>query len=119
MVDALHRELIAEHGGHHGARDDGLIESALARPVNRWSYEPDTDLATLAAGYGFGLARNHGYMDGNKRIALAAIHVFVWINGFELEVPEPEEVVTMIRVAEGSLAEADLADWIRDHLRPR
>jgi death on curing protein len=120
VVDAMHRELIAEHGGLYGVRDEGMIESALSRPRNRWLYEGgDADLALLAAGYGFGLARNHGYLDGNKRIALAAMHMFAWINGFEIEAEEPDEVATMLGVADGSLSESDLAVWIRPLLVAR
>lgn len=114
LVDAIHRELIEEHGGLYGVRDDGMIESALGRPRNRWAYEgPEADLAGLAAAYGFGLARNHGYADGNKRIALAAIHMFAWINGFELVADEPDEVGVMINVASGEMTEDSLAGWIR------
>lgn len=113
----MHRELVAEHGGLYGVRDEGMIESALSRPVNRWLYEGETvDLADLAASYGFGLARNHGYLDGNKRIALAAMHMFAWINGFEIVVGEPEEVATILELAAGTLDEASVAAWIRPHL---
>lgn len=118
VVDAMQRELIAEHGGLHGIRDEGLIDSALSKPRNRWAYEPDADLAELCASYGFGLARNHGYLDGNKRIALAAMHVFARRNRLAIAVSEVEEVAVMLRLAAGSLGEADLAAWIREHLRP-
>ncbi|HEX2187879.1 MAG TPA: type II toxin-antitoxin system death-on-curing family toxin [Longimicrobiaceae bacterium] len=119
VVDAMQRELISEHGGLHGVRDDGLLESALSRPRNRWSYEPDADLAELAAAYGFGLARNHAYIDGNKRIALAAMHVFVRLNRHVLTAEEPEEVAVMLQVADGSMPEAALASWARERLRSR
>ena len=118
VVDAMQRELIAEHGGLHGIRDEGLIDSALSKPRNRWVYEPDADLAELCASYGFVLARNHGYLDGNKRIALAAMHVFTRRNQFAIAVSEVEEVAVVLQLAEGSLREADLAVWIREHLRP-
>lgn len=118
VVDALQRELIAEHGGLHGVRDDGLVESAISRPRNRWAYGAGADLADLAAAYGFGLARNHGYVDGNKRIGLAAMHVFAWINGFEIDAEEVEEVAIMLRVADGSLTEEELTAWVRTQLRP-
>lgn len=117
LVDAIQRELIAEHGGLHGTRDDGLIDSALAKPQNRWAYNPGSDLADLAAAYGFGLARNHGYIDGNKRIALAAMHVFARLNGHEIMVEEVEEVSIMLGVASGSIPEGELAVWLRDRLR--
>lgn len=114
LVDAMHRELIAEHGGLYGVRDEGMIESALSGPRNRWVYEGvESDLADLAASYGFGLARNHGYLDGNERIALVAVHMFAWINGYELEAEEPDEVATMLGVADGSTSESQLAGWIR------
>lgn len=116
-VHAVQRELIAEHGGLHGVRDEGMVESALARPQNRWTYEAGSvDLADLAASYGFGLARNHGYLDGNKRIALAAMHLFSWINGFELAAEEAEEVAIVLDLAGGELQEPELADWIRARL---
>jgi death-on-curing protein len=118
VVDAIQRELIAEHGGLHGIRDEGLVDSALSKPRNRWAYEPDADLPDLAASYGFGLARNHGYLDGNKRIALATMHVFTRRNRFAIAVSEVEEVAVVLQLAEGSLTEAELAAWIREHLRP-
>ncbi|MEW5929000.1 MAG: type II toxin-antitoxin system death-on-curing family toxin [Gemmatimonadota bacterium] len=118
VVDAIQRELIAEHGGLHGIRDEGLIDSALSKPRNRWAYEPDADLADLAASYGFGLARNHGYLDGNKRIALAVMHVFARRNRSAIAVSEVEEVAVILRLAEGSLSELELAGWVREHLRP-
>jgi death-on-curing protein len=114
VVDAIQRELIAEHGGLHGIRDEGLVDSALSKPRN----EPDADLADLAASYGFGLARNHAYLDGNKRIALAAMHVFTRRNRFAIAVSEVEEVAIMLQLAEGALTEAELAAWVREHLRP-
>jgi death-on-curing protein len=116
LVDAMHRELIAEHGGLYGVRDEGMIESALARPRNRWLYEPDATLADLAAGYGFGLARNHGYADGNKRIALAAMHMFAWLNGYEIAAEEPDEVAVVLDLASGAVSEPQLAGWVRQRL---
>lgn len=112
----MHRELIAEHGGLYGVRDEGMIESALARPRNRWLYEPDATLADLAAGYGFGLARNHGYADGNKRIALAAMHMFAWLNGYEIAAEEPDEVAVVLDLASGAVSEPQLAGWVRQRL---
>lgn len=114
ILEALHDQLILEYGGSPGTRDAGLIESALARPRNRWLYEEDVDLPRLAAAYGFGLARNHGFVDGNKRIAATSIGVFLGLNGFELEAPEPELVAAIMAVAKGEWAEDDLAAWIRD-----
>jgi death on curing protein len=91
------------------------IESALSRPVHQWSYEQAQDLAALAAAYGFGLARSHGYSDGNKRIAFMAMAVFLDIKGVDLDAPEPEVVRVMLAVAAGDLTEADLANWVRQH----
>ncbi len=120
IVDAVHRELILEHGGLYGVRDEGMIESALGRPRNRRSYCGESvDFADLAAAYGYGLASNHGYIDGNKRIALAAIHLFLAINGLVLIASEPEEVAMMLEVASGDRAEDALAAWIRTRLAPR
>jgi len=97
-------------------RDGGLIDSALARPRQRLAYESEADLASLAASYGYGLARNHGYVDGNKRVALMAMFVFLFLNGAELEAEEPEAVAVILRLAEGGLSEKQLADWVRSHL---
>lgn len=118
IVNSLHQELIREHGGSYGVRDEGLIESALARPQNRWAYEAGADLSTLAAAYAFGLARNHGYVDGNKRVGFMALYVFLGLNGLDLEVSEPEVVAVMTGVAEGSIREEELATWTRIHAVP-
>ena len=118
IVEALHADQILEHGGAMGLRDEGLLEPALARPRQKWRYEPATDLATLAAAYAFGLAKNHPLIDGNKRTALVAAYTFLAINGLELEAPEPEAVAAIIGTADGSLSEEDLAPWIRSHLVP-
>jgi death-on-curing protein len=118
ILEALHADQIAEHGGSLGIRDDGLLEDALARPRNKWHYEPHTDLATLAAAYTFGIAKNHPFVDGNKRAALVAAYTFLAINGFELEAPEPEAVTVILGTADGSVPEEDLASWIRAHLIP-
>jgi death on curing protein len=117
-IDALHRDLIEQFGGSHGTRDDGMIESALSRPINRWSYEPSCDLADLAASYGYGLTKNHGYVDGNKRIGFAAAGVFLMINGLMLDVPEPEAIIVMLEVAAGDRDETTFAEWIREHTVP-
>lgn len=112
-VRALHRMQIEEHGGSHGLRDDGLLDSALARPRQKHAYEPGSDLATLAAAYSFGLAKNHAFVDGNKRIAFVAMYVFLGLNGFDLDAPEPEVVTTMENVAAGITDEVALAVWLR------
>jgi len=115
-VDELHRRSIRDFGGSPGIRDTGLIESAVARPINRWMYEPGADLADLAAAYAFGLAKKHGYIDGNKRIGFLAMGAFLFINGYLLETPEPEGVIVMLELLAGQRTEEDLASWIRDHL---
>lgn len=112
----MHREQIAEHGGSPGVRHEGLIDSALARPQHKYAYEPNAGLPTLAAAYGYGLARKHGFVDGNKRIAFMARYVFLRLNGLELDAPEPEVVVVMEDVAAGKRTELQLADWIRQHV---
>lgn len=114
-VDALHFQQLKRFGGAYGVRDDGAVESALARPRNRHALDDASDLATLAAEYGFGLARNHGYADGNKRIAFVAMAVFLELNGLRLDAPEPEVVRTIVGLAAGDINPAALADWIRRH----
>lgn len=117
IVDALHGQELIRRGGLPGLRDEGALESALARPRQKQAYgEPD--LFDLAASYGFGLARNHAYSDGNKRIAFVALNVFLELNGFMLHVPEPEAVITMLAVAAGDRTEDDLAAWCREHSAP-
>ena len=110
---------LAEHGGAPGLRDEGLLDSALARPVNRHNYENETDIATLAACYGFGLAKNHPFIDGNKRAALVAIGLFLKLNGFNLRAPQLDAFQTILKLAAGSLEEVELADWLTAHIVPR
>ena len=117
-LEAIHEGQIREHGGSHGVRDEGLLESVLGRPRHRHIYEPDADLASLAAAYGFGICKNHPFVDGNKRTALMAMYAFLEVNGFELDAPEPEAVQVMLGVADGSVDEDALAGWIRRRLRP-
>lgn len=116
IVEALQADQVLEHGGSLGIRDEGLLESALARPQQKWHYEPGTDLATLAVAYAFGIAKNHPFIDGNKRAALVAAYTFLAINDWELEAPELEAVTAIVGTADGSLSEDDLASWIRSHL---
>lgn len=114
---AIHAELIAEHGGLHGPPRDGSLQAALARPRNLYAYATAPPaLARLAAAYGFALARGHCFPDGNKRIALAAIDVFLQLNGFELKAPEVETASVIIALAAGELDEESLADWIDTHM---
>jgi death-on-curing protein len=118
MVQAVHDQQIREHGGRHGVRDEGLIASALARPQNRWGYSQDVDLPELAAAYGFGLTKNHGFIDGNKRVGYMAMYVFLGTNGLEIEAPEEEVVILMTRVASGEWTEDELAAWLRERIVP-
>ncbi len=114
----LHDESLAEHGGAPGLRDEGLLDSALARPHNLVAYgEPDT--ADLAACYGFGLAKNHAFVDGNKRAAFLAVGLFLAINGQRLVATQAEATLTMLDVASGTIDEPTFAAWIRAHLAPR
>ena len=114
----LHADSLAEHGGAEGLRDEGLLDSALARPLNLAAYgEPDS--ADLAASYGVGLAKNHAFVDGNKRAAFLAVGLFLAINGQRLVASQVAATATMLAVAEGSLDETGFADWIRRHSQPR
>ncbi len=115
---AAHDEQLAEHGGAPGIRDQGLFESALARPQNLAAYG-DPDAASLAAAYGFGLAKNHAFIDGNKRTALVALESFLMLNGFILVADDRQTVMVMLSVASGAFGEEELADWIRANLKPR
>ena len=111
---AIHDRQLAQHGGSAGVRDEALLESALARPQHLLAYgEPDA--AALAATYGWGLARNHPFADGNKRTAFVAVELFLMLNGCELMADDADCVLTMLRVAAGELEEEAFADWVRRH----
>ncbi len=112
VILAIHDEQVAEHGGLAGLRDITLVQSALARPRNLAAYG-DPDVAALAAAYAYGLARNHGFLDGNKRTAFVAALVFLLANGWNLTASDFESVEIMLSVAAGKLEEGDLAAWIR------
>jgi death-on-curing protein len=112
-VLAIHSRQIAEHGGSDGVRDLGLLESALARPENIHAYEPDSDIARLAAAYAFGIVQNHPFIDGNKRTGYVVMETFLLRNAFELIATPADKYVTFISLAEGSLSEAELAAWLR------
>ena len=115
---AVHEEQLAEHGGAAGTRDMGLFESALARPKNLALYgQPDA--ADFAASYGCGIARNHPFIDGNKRTAFVAVEVFLMLSGHDLVASDGDCVVTMLGVAADSLDEAGFAEWLRQHTQPR
>lgn len=118
-VLAIHADQINSHGGSLGLRDRGLLESALDRPRNRFHYESDTDLCELAAAYGFGIARNHPFVDGNKRVAFQAMYLFLGLNGLRIDAPEAEVVALILALASGGLDEAALASWLRDHTHRR
>jgi len=114
LLVLLHDESLAEHGGAAGLRDAGLLESALARPQHLAVYgEPDH--ADLAAAYGVGLAKNHAFVDGNKRAAFLAVGLFLGINGWRLVATQADATLTMLAVAAGDIAEPAYADWIRRH----
>ncbi|MEP6705140.1 MAG: type II toxin-antitoxin system death-on-curing family toxin [Acidobacteriota bacterium] len=115
-VLAIHKLVITEHGGDDHARDLTLLDSALARPKNISVYEPDSDIARLSAAYGFGIAKNHPFVDGNKRVALAATRTFLLLNGFTLTATQEEKYQAFLGVADGSLSEDELTGWIRAHL---
>ena len=100
-------------------RDEGLLDSALARPINRFLYEPGTDIAALAASYGFGLAQNHAFVDGNKRAAFHAVGLLLSINGFDLTADQVDAIQTMLKLASSQLSEEEFAKWIRSHMKPR
>lgn len=116
-LTAIHHRQIAEHGGSEGLRDEGLLLSALARPQNLLAYgEPAPDLASLAAAYAYGIARNHPFVDGNERTALVAARTFLILNGVDLEATQDDKVVTLLNLAEGAISEEELADWIRKRI---
>ena len=119
VVDAIQADMLLTHGGMPGLRDENALESALARPRQRFIYEPDTDLARLAAAYGYGLVRDHPYNDGNKRVGFVAMATFLGLNGYEFVVTESDVVTTIVALASGSLDEETLADWIRKRARKR
>ncbi len=112
IVEAIHFDQILQHGGSYGVKDIGLVESALSRPMNKWHHE-GAEIFVLAAAYGFGIAKNHGFKDGNKRTAFLALYTFLGLNGYDLEVPEEEVVQVMTAVADGTLDEEGLAEWVR------
>jgi death on curing protein len=116
VVDVIHADQIREHGGLPGVRDENALESALARPRQKHAYDSGIDFAGLAAAYAFGLARNHAYRDGYKRIAFLALLTFPGINGREFDATEEDVVATVVALADGRLTEDRLADWIRHRL---
>ncbi|MCW3836557.1 type II toxin-antitoxin system death-on-curing family toxin [Sphingomonas canadensis] len=115
VAEAAHGEQLAEHGGGEGVRDRSLLESAMARPQNLAAYG-DPDAAELAASYAFGIARNHPFVDGNKRTAAVVSETFLALNGYGLTASDVELVITFVALAAGEIGEAALADWFRSHL---
>lgn len=118
VVYTIHDMQLAEHGGLPGVRDAGLLESALARPVNLTLYS-EAAAAALAAAYGYGLSRNHPFVDGNKRTGYVATELFLRLNGYELHADDADCVVTMLNVAAGDMDEDAFAAWLRAHAVPR
>jgi death on curing protein len=114
MIVAIHDEQLAIHGGSAGLRDAALLESALDRPRNKWACE-HAELPELAAAYGYGIARNHPFVDGNKRTSLLAIYTFLGINDIDFVVPEANAAAIILALAAGEVSEASLARWIRDN----
>jgi len=117
VVDSIHNDQLREHGGLPGGRDENVLESALARPQQKWHYGKNTGIPVLAAAYAFGLVRNHPYRDGNKRIGFLAMVTFLGINGYAFEATDADVVTAFVALAADDVAEDDLAEWIRDHSR--
>ncbi len=113
VLDAVHLDQVRAHGGLSGVRDENALEAALARARQKWAYGRKPDLATLGAACAFGLVRAHPYNDGNKRIAFLAMVVFLGLNGYDFDAPEPEVVMMMLAAADHRATEAELATWIR------
>ena len=119
VVDAIHNDQLREHGGLPGIRDENALESALARPQQKWHYAERTVVPLLAAAYAFGLVRNHPSRDGNKRIGFLAMVTFLGLNGHDLTATDGEVVAEILALAEATVSEEALADWIRQHSEKR
>ena len=113
VVLAVHQMLLAEHGGSNGIRDQGLLDSALNRATQRYTYQQPVSLFELAAAYSFGIARNHPFVDGNKRVALTVGAIFLEMNGFSLNAPESEAVIIFEQLAASLIQESELANWLQ------
>jgi len=119
MAIAIHNRQLAEHGGQAGLRDEGLLLSALSRPQQKWCYgQPPPDLCSLAAAYAFGLAKNHPFLDGNKRTAFVVYRVFLKWNGLELKADKADKYLQMLALAAGDHTEESFADWLRSVTTP-
>jgi death-on-curing protein len=116
LVLALHERQLAEHGGGSGIRAQDMLDSALMRPQQKWAYgQPPPDIPALAAAYAFGIARNHPFIDGNKRTAWVALRLMLKLNGWDLQAPQIDKLRTMLALAAGELSEDALTDWVRAH----
>src|SRR3954463_2381895 len=117
VVAAIHSRQLAEHGGLDGVRDSGMLSSALARPKNAFAYsQPNLDHPALAAAYAFGIVKNHPFVDGNKRTAYVLCRTFLKLNGYDIDATDVEKYQVFLGVADGTIAESQLADWIRSKL---
>jgi len=115
VVDAIHNDQMREHGGLRGIRDENALESALARPQQKWHYDHATDVPMLAAAYAFGLVKNHPYRDGNKRIGFLAMVTFLGVNGYGFSATDAEVVTEILALADGTVPEEAMVEWIRQH----
>ena len=115
----MHHDQLREHGGLPGVRDENVLESALARPRQKWHDAENTDAPALAAAYGFGLVKNHPYRDGNKRVGFLAMVTFLEMNGHEVDAADADVVAEIVALADGRVSEAGLTDWIVNHCRKR
>jgi death on curing protein len=118
LILAVHNRQLAEHGGGAGVRDEGLLESALARPQNLFAYG-ESDVAALAGAYAFGIAKNHPFVDGNKRTAFVACELFLATNGYDLVASDEECLAMMLSLAASEIGEAEFAAWLRENTPPR
>ena len=118
VVQSFHDQQLKEHGGAHGIRDEGMLESALNKPLQTWNYEdPKPDIPTLAAAYAYGLAKNHPYIDGNKRTAAIACEVFLLLNGYEFTVDETVKYPNYLALASGEHSQESFTEWLKQHVK--
>lgn len=115
IVEAIHFDQVKQHGGIQSIRDHGLLESALDRPKNKWSYDPSASIFDLASSLCIGLAKNHPFNDGNRRVVFITTYAFLGLNGFTIDAPEEEVVSVMLQVADGSMKEDNLSIWLKDN----
>ena len=117
VIDAVHNDQLREHGGLPGVRDENALESASARPPQKWHYDPTIDFPALAAACAYGLVRNHPYRDGNKRIGFLGMATFLGINGYELTATDADVVAMFVSLADGRVEEDALAAWVRERIK--